>query len=160
MYKVTIQAVPNLPLTSKLKFHFSMRFMYKTQPLFWCQREVWHNLNGHPVFNLLNFISRVTFVCFLTQLWAYDPPTSLLLQKFSYKCDARAVQMLSLRQSRRRTTRCSWTRIWTLLNPRWIRRVRKFTIWETRAWSVICWRGSYNGSLSDHDWWSWSKSVL
>ena len=49
-YRVTMHLVPNLPLTPKQKFPFIMRCM-SAQPLFsfWCQREVWSNVNGHPV---------------------------------------------------------------------------------------------------------------
>ena len=49
VYRVTIQVVPNLPLTSKHKLCFSTWASYLNGTFVLMSTEVWHNPNGHPV---------------------------------------------------------------------------------------------------------------
>ena len=54
-YRVTIQLVANLSLTSKPKFRFGLAWpsQAKAEHLFCSQREVRHKLNGHPVLHII-----------------------------------------------------------------------------------------------------------
>ena len=63
-YRVTIQLVANLLLTSKLKFRFGLAWpsQAKAEHLFCSQREVRHKLNGHPVYALSNIQPRSYFI--------------------------------------------------------------------------------------------------
>ena len=59
LYRVTIQLVANLPLTSEQKFRFGLARpgQAKAELLFRSLREVRHKLNGHPVYGLICDIS-------------------------------------------------------------------------------------------------------
>ena len=75
VYRVTIQIVTNLPVDFKTKvpiyYEAHVLNCTKTQPLFWSQREVCHNLNGHPV-HLSQCRRRIWMVPF--QTWAAAMP--------------------------------------------------------------------------------------
>ena len=74
LYRVTIQVLPNLKLPSKKVCALVHAPHIKMDSLFWFQREVGNNVNGHPVYisNSKNSCNKLSFSLKIHRLLQVD----------------------------------------------------------------------------------------